>query len=118
MLPPKIDLTEHGDFSGGFDMDAMDIPIDMEFYDEENNMSTSDYEVLVWWESIFGKRRHPNIKRTLFPKLGYDIPNSPRIPWKVLSPFWSPFSKDSKIPWSSNMGEAHDDRGFNLFGRR
>lgn len=123
MLPSNIDLTEHNDFSGGvLDLtQLMDTPVDMEYYDEKTLMTNTEYEFLTWWESIFGKRRHPSIKRQLFPQVGIDIPSLPRIiPWNnTWSPYnYNPFEEDDRIPWSSNMGEFRDDRGFNLFNRR
>ena len=116
MLPSNIDLTEHNDFSGGVLDLRLDTPVDIEYYDEQTLMTSDEYEFLTWWESIFGKRRHPSIKKLLFPQNGIDVPT---IPWNnTWSPYNPPFREDDRIPWSSNMGVFRDDKGFNIFNRR
>lgn len=113
MLSPEIDLTANGDFGLGVGF-FMDTPIEIPL-DEYASMSRDEYEALLWWEGIFGKRRHQSIKRILFPKLGYDVPNLPRIPWKRR---YDNIRNLPRIPWKQRFHQSTDDRGWNLFARR
>ena len=64
MLPHNIDLTEHSDFGigGGIFMDTpIEIPID-----EYHLMTPEQYYKLMWWEGIFGRRRHYMEKSKIF----------------------------------------------------
>ena len=60
MLPSNIDLTERADFGDAFLISPADLNLDD--FDTRNEMSTDEYDLLVWWESIFGKKRHINQK--------------------------------------------------------
>lgn len=107
MLPPNIDLTEYGDFGGHATF--MDTPVDLDFHDEETLMTADEYEHIVWWESIFGRKRHPNARRALLPKPGYDNPLLPRIPWHE-------YHYEDLIPWNEQAAER--DTNYNLFNLR
>lgn len=66
MISRNIDLTEHRDFSGG---DAFIIPFDIELIDrayEDGYMSIDQYEQVVKWEGIFGRKRHTSEARKIF----------------------------------------------------
>lgn len=117
MLPPNIDLTEYGVFGGHATGAFMDTSVDLD-YDEETLMTNDEHEYLVWWESIFGRKRQPNARGTLFPKPGYDTPLLPRIPWHEY------YYEDSfNIPaievfmtWNEQAVER--DTNYNLFNLR
>ena len=118
MLPPNIDLTEYRDFDGHATGLFMDTPVDLDFLDEETLMTADEHEHIVWWESIFGRKRHPNARRTLFPKPGYDTPLLPRIPWREYyyeDSFNIPAIEDL-IPWNEQAVER--DTNYNLFNLR
>lgn len=135
MLPSNIDLTEKADFGHPSSM-SMDTPVDLELddLDSGNNMSTNEYNSLVWWEGIFGKKRHVNRKQNIFPRNGLNVSydsESPhtlycsrcgkviRIPWKNYGwrSLWKNYGLCSecnekvetetcgKIPWNRNMNK-------------
>ena len=95
MLPSNIDLTERADFGSPSSM-SMDTPVDLDLddLDSENEMSSNEYNSLIKWESIFGKRKHINRKWNIFPRLGLNgaedsnalccirCGKAIRIPWK------------------------------------
>ena len=138
MLPSNIDLTESSDFglgSGTF----VDTPVDLDDIDVRNNMSLREYNYLLWWEGIFGRRYH-NQKWKLFPKIGVDVPYGPEnphpsycvrcgktiIPWKNYYGhcFECNNKKEttvkSKIPWkhTKNFSSINNERGYNLFNSK
>ena len=65
MLSPKVDLTEHMDFNGGIFSNIRLVEISD---DEQELMSTEEYEWFTWWEGIFGRKEHKNQKREIFSK--------------------------------------------------
>ena len=93
----RIDLTAHNDF--GFstvvtplESDEFDILVN-DMYDSVN-MSVEDYEKLVKYEKVFGRKRHFTDAMTVFMKSDEEYRNSYRnhcwccgkeyrIPWKI-----------------------------------
>lgn len=66
MLPRNIDLTANSDFGigGGIFMDTpIEIPIN-----EYNLMTHEQYDKLMWWEGIFGRKRYYMDKSKIFNK--------------------------------------------------
>ena len=145
MLPSNIDLTERADFGDVFSISPADLNLDD--FDTRNEMSTDEYDLLVWWESIFGKKRHVNQKWDIFPRLTLDIAEDPnalccircgkviRIPWKNYGHRYpwgncglcfecnekGETETRGKIPWNRNMNNfssRNDERGYNLFNSK
>ena len=148
MLPSNIDLTEKADFGRPSSM-SMDTPVDLDLddLDSGNNMSTNEYNSLVWWEGIFGKKRHVNRKQNIFPRLGLNGAEDSnalccircgkviRIPWKNYGHRYpwgncglcfecnekEETETCGKIPWNRNMNKIssrNDERGYNLFNSK
>ena len=141
MLPSNIDLTERADFGSPSSM-SMDTPVDLDLddSDSENKMSSNEYNSLIRWESIFGKRKHINRKWNIFPRLGLNVSygsENPhtlycsrcgkviRIPWKnyelcsecnekIKTETWG------KIPWKHHtyVFSRNDERGYDLFNSK
>lgn len=147
MLSPKVDLTEHMDFNRG-SMNIFSNTRLVEISDDEQDlMSTEEYEWFTWWEGIFGKKRHVNQKWDIFPRLTLDVAEDPnasccvrcgkviRIPWKNYRHRY-PWGNCElcfecnekvetetwdKIPWNRNMNNfpsRSDEKGYNLFNSR
>ena len=144
MLPSNIDLTERADFGDAFLISPADLNLDD--CDTRNEMSTDEYDLLVWWEGIFGKKRHINQKWDIFPKLNLSVENPHtlccarcgkviRIPWKNYGCFspWKDYNLcfecndkvktevKSKIPWDHTMNSPssrNDEKGYNLFNSK
>lgn len=148
MLPSNIDLTEKADFGSPSSM-SMDTPVDLDLddLDSENEMSSNEYNSLIKWESIFGKRKHINRKWNIFPRLGLNgaedsnalcclrcgkvirIPwknYGHRYPWRNCGLCFECNEKEEietwgKIPWNRNMNKfssRNDERGYNLFNSK
>ena len=149
MLPSNIDLTEKADF-GRPSLIIMEIPVDLDLddFDSENKMSSNEYNSLIRWESIFGKRRHINQKWNIFPRNGLNVSygsKNPytlycsrcgkviRIPWKNYG--WRSLWKKQglcfecsekgeidfkgKIPWkNTSTSSRNDERGYDLFNSK
>ena len=142
MLPSNIDLTERADF-GRHSLIIMEIPDDL---DSGNNMTTDEYDSLIRWESIFGKRRHINRKWNIFPRIGLNVSygsenpytlycarcgKAIRIPWKNYESHcpWKNYrlcsecnekvetDVEGKIPWKHTFSR-NDERGYNLFNSK
>ena len=102
MLPSNIDLTERADFGDVSLISPTDLNLDD--IDTRNEMSTDEYDLLVWWEGIFGKKRHVNQKWDIFTRINLDVAEDPnalccircgkaiRIPWK---------NYESHCPWKN-----------------
>lgn len=144
MLPSNIDLTERADFGDVSLISPADLNLDD--FDTRNEMSTDEYDLLVWWESIFGKKRHINQKWDIFPRLTLDVAENPytlycarcgkaiRIPWKNYGSHlpWKNYGLCSecnekiktetwdKIPWSHTMNNSsrNDEIVYNLFNSK
>ena len=142
MLPSNIDLTERADFSRPsltFDLN------DLDDIDTRNEMSTDEYDLLVWWEGVFGRKRHINQKWDIFPRLSLSVENPHtlycarcgkviRIPWKNYGHHY-PWENCGlcfecnekmetealgKIPWSHTMNNSsrNDEIVYNLFNSK
>ena len=147
MLPSNIDLTERADFGSPSSM-SMDTPVDLDLddFDTRNKMSSNEYNSLIKWESIFGRKRHINQKWNIFPRLSLSVENPHtlccarcgkviRIPWKNYGHRY-PWGNCGlcfecnekeetetwgKIPWNRNMNKfssRNDERGYNLFNSK
>ena len=145
MLPSNIDLTERADFGSPSSM-SMDTPVDLDLddSDSENKMSSNEYNSLIRWESIFGKKRHINQKWDIFPRLSLSVENPHtlccercgkviRIPWKNYGYHypWKNYGLCSecnekiktetwgKIPWKHNSTSSrNDEKGYDLFNSK
>ena len=140
MLPSNIDLTEKADF-GQPSLIIIDVPVglDLDDFDSENKMSSNEYNSLIRWESIFGRKRHINQKWNIFPRLGLNVSygsENPhtlycarcgkviRIPWKnygLCSECNEKREIDFKgrIPWKhASTSSRNDERGYNLFNSK
>ena len=141
MLPSNIDLTEKADFGSPSSM-SMDTPVDLDLddFDSEYKMSSNEYNSLIRWESIFGKRKHINQKWSIFPRNGSNVSygsenpytlycarcgKAIRIPWKnyglcsecnekIKTETWG------KIPWNHHtyVFSRNDERGYDLFNSK
>ena len=142
MLPSNIDLTERADFGDVFSISPADLNLDD--FDTRNEMSTDEYDLLVWWESIFGKKRHINQKWDIFTRISLN-PENPhtlycsrcgkviRIPWKNYGSHrpWKNYELCSecnekiktetwgRIPWKhTSTSSRNDERGYDLFNSK
>ena len=149
MLPSNIDLTEKADF-GQPSLIIMDVPVglDLDDFDSENEMSSNEYNSLIRWESIFGKRKHINQKWNIFPRNGLNVSygsenpytlycarcgKAIRIPWKNYG--WRSLWKKQglcsecsekeeiyfkgRIPWKhTSTSSRNDERGYDLFNSK
>ena len=141
MLPSNIDLTERADFGDVSLISPADLNLDD--FDTRNEMSTDEYDLLVWWEGIFGKKRHVNQKWDIFPRINLKVAENPhnvycercgkpiRIPWKNYGHRYCGLCFEcnekvetetcGKIPWNRNMNNfssRNDERGYNLFNSK
>ena len=145
MLPSNIDLTERADFGDVYSISPADLNLDD--FDTINEMSTDEYDLLVWWESIFGRKRHINQKWNIFPRINLKVAEDPhtlycercgkpiRIPWKNYGHQfpWENYGLCfecnekietetwGKIPWNrtmNNFSSRNDERGYNLFNSK
>lgn len=149
MLPSNIDLTEKADF-GRPSFLIMKIPVDLDLddFDSGNKMSSNEYNSLIRWESIFGKRKHINQKWNIFPRLNLNVSygsENPytlycarcgkviRIPWKNYGSHrpWKNYGLCSecnekveidfkgRIPWKhTSTSSRNDERGYDLFNSK
>ena len=136
MLPSNIDLTERADFGRPSSM-SMDTPVDLDLDDSDsgNKMSSNEYNSLIRWESIFGRKRHINQKWNIFPRLSLSVENPHtlccarcgkviRIPWKnyeLCSECNEKREIDFKgrIPWKrTSTSSRNDERGYDLFNSK
>ena len=99
MLPSNIDLTEKSDF-GQPSLIIMDVPVglDLDDFDSENKMSSNEYNSLIRWESIFGKRKHINQKWSIFPRNGLNVSYGSENPYTL---YCSRCGKVIRIPWKN-----------------
>ena len=148
MLPSNIDLTEKADFGRPFLIMEIPVDLDLDDFDSENKMSYNEYNSLIRWESIFGKRKHINQKWSIFPRNGLNVSygsENPhtlycsrcgkviRIPWKNYESHrpWKNYRLCSecnekietetwgKIPWKhTSTSSRNDERGYDLFNSK
>ena len=146
MLPSNIDLTEKSDF-GQPSLIIMDVPVvlDLDDFDSGNKMSSNEYNSLIRWESIFGKKRHINQKWDIFTRInlnGAEDSNALccircgkviRIPWKNYGHHYPwrncglcfecnkkmETEARGKIPWKHNSTSSrNDEKGYDLFNSK
>lgn len=133
MLPRNIDLTENRDFSGG-NFAFFDVPIEIPM-DEFHLMTPEEYDHLMWWEGIFGKKRHYTQKSEVFDaeKRYYNHWNHHclrcgaelRIPWKIYGGLCKKCDEivtyeegGTRTPWKQvNEGWRRDPK-YDLFNSR
>ena len=130
MLSPKVDLTEHMDFGGGGIIRLVEISDD-----EQDLMSTEEYEWFTWWEGIFGRKKHRNQKHEIFSKnINEDMERCPRcgkpfrIPWENIDGVCKVcrkcsdeiFDPSHSLPWKRNNNPSVSERSIvhNLFNSR
>ena len=146
MLPSNIDLTEKADFGRPFLIMEIPVDLDLDDFDSEYEMSSNEYNSLIRWESIFGKRKHINQKWSIFPRNGLNYGSENpytlycsrcgkviRIPWKNYG--WRSLWKKQrlcfecnekietetwgKIPWKhTSTSSRNDERGYDLFNSK
>ena len=135
MLSPKVDLTEHMDFNGG----SMNIFSNIQLVeisdDEQELMSTEEYEWFTWWEGIFGRKEHKNQKREIFSKnINEVMVRCPRrgkpfrIPWENIDGVCRVcrkyndeiFDPSHNLPWKRNNNPSVSERSivYSLFNSR
>lgn len=124
MLPREIDLTERRDFMGRGSV-ITEIPRN-EFLERVNNfgnMTSEEYDALIWWEGIFGKREHRSAYWRVFgeteeqydekwrnrcPRCGKKLP----FPWMRSMDLCHECSEDlyaeigGRIPWKTQYKEV------------
>ena len=129
MLSPKVDLTEHMDFSGGIFSNIRLVEISD---DEQDLMSTEEYEWFTWWEGIFGRKGHKNQKREIFSKNINEVTvrcprcGKPfRIPWVKIGGVCKKcsdeiFDPSHNLPWKRNNNPSVSERSivYNLFNSK
>lgn len=130
MLSPKVDLTEHMDFNGGGIIRLVEISDD-----EQDLMSTEEYEWFTWWEGIFGRKGHKNQKREIFSKnINEFMERCPRcgkpfrIPWENIDSVCricrkcndEIFDPSHNLPWKRNNNPSMSERSivYNLFNSK
>ena len=130
MLSPKVDLTEHMDFNGGGIIRLVEISDD-----EQDLMSTEEYEWFTWWEGIFGRKKHRNQKHEIFSKnINEVMERCPRcgkpfrIPWENIDSVCRVckkcndeiFDPSHNLPWKRNNSPSVSERSIvhNLFNSR
>lgn len=66
-LPRKIDLTANGDFGGNRFNHTLAFPIEIERELVTKEMTNEEYDELIKWGKIFGRRKwHKNQKNKIF----------------------------------------------------
>jgi len=132
MLSPRVDLTEHMDFSGGT-INVMDTIIEIPL-DEYQPMTCDEYERFKWWESIFGRRGHRNQKYEIFNLKGtlneckshcYRCGKPFRIPWDNIGGVCRKCDNEMcdsehNIPWKNYHAQSSRTRdiAYNLFNSK
>ena len=146
MLPSNIKKKKKADFGDVSVTSYVDLNVDD--FDTRNNMSTDEYDSHIWWESIFGRKRHINQKWNIFPRNGLNVSygsENPhtlycsrcgkviRIPWKNYG--WCSLWKKQglcfecsekgeidfkgRIPWKhTSTSSRNDERGYDLFNSK
>ena len=140
ILSPKVDLTADRAFSTLNMSLVEDTVIDMSL-DEYQSMTSDQYDKLMWFESIFGKRRHYNKKKELFGIGEYDehflarkghcarCGSIIREPWNYYNGLCKDCAtklddgKDNRTPWLEQDLKikekiAYENSLFNLFNSK
>ena len=99
MLPRNIDLTEHNDFHSHNNTEMT--LANVRRLRNLNIISLDGWDVIQWWESIFGKKSNDNQKECIFsPIKKWER----RIPWEAI---------DYSL-YNNNMLYDYDDK-YKLF---
>ena len=132
MFTPRVDLTLNMDFSGGRMNNIRLVEISD---DEQELMSTEEYEWFIWWEGIFGRKKHRNQKREIFSKdINELMTRCPRcgkpfrIPWENIDNICGVcrkcndeiFDPSHNLPWKRNNNPSVSERSivYNLFNSK
>ena len=135
MLSPNVDLTEHMDFNGGSMNIFSNIRLVEISDDEQDLMSTEEYEWFTWWKDIFGRKGHKNQKREIFSKnINEVMVRCPRcgkpfrIPWENIDNICGvcrkcndeTFDPSHNLPWKRNNNPSVSERSivYSLFNSR
>lgn len=133
MLSPKVDLTEHMDFNGGSMNIFSNIRLVEISDDEQELMSTEEYEWLTWWEGIFGRKEHRNQNHEILFKGAlnelkahcYRCGKPFRIPWDNIGGVCRKcndeiFDPSHNLPWKRNNNPSVSERSivYNLFNSK
>lgn len=102
--------------------------------DEYELMTTEEYELLTWWEGIFGRKEHRNQKRKIFHPKGtlneirphcYRCDKPFRIPWDDIGGVCRKCDDEicdsaHTLPWKRNNDPSGSERSivYNLFNSR
>ena len=81
MLPRNIDLTEHNDFHSHNITEMMTLANVLRLRNEDL-ITPDEWNVLQWWESIFGKKSNDNQKDCIFSQIQEC---ERRIPWEPIN---------------------------------
>lgn len=115
-MTTKTDLTENRDFSGGNGRPRF-IPLDSSIRIDElldsDAMSTEEYEKILAYEKVFGRRRHFTSAIDVFSKSDYE--------WRMeMSGYCQRCGKLFRIPWKKRYGLCPecDDAIFYTLGKR
>lgn len=118
------------DFNGGGIIRLVEISDD-----EQDLMSTEEYEWFTWWEGIFGRKGHKNQKHEIFSKnINEVMERCPRcgkpfrIPWENIDSVCRVcrkcndeiFDPSHSLPWKRNNNPSVSERSIvhNLFNSR
>ena len=127
-LPRNIDLTANRDFGNNIFNHTLIFPIDV----ERELMTKEEYDELIKWENIFGRKWHKNQKNKIFDSeinfnkywenTCYRCGRPIRIPWNNIRGICkncnNHLEKPSydRIPWKKK--ENNVNMGRNLFELR
>ena len=117
------------DFNGGIFSNIRFVEISD---DEQDLMSTEEYEWFTWWEGIFGRKEHENQKREIFSKdINELMTRCPRcgklfrIPWENIDGVCRKcndeiFDPSHNLPWKRNNNPSVSERSivYSLFNSR
>lgn len=120
------------DFNGGIFSNIRLVEISD---DEQDLMSTEEYEWFTWWEGIFGRKEHRNQKHEIFSKdINEPMTRCPRcgkpfrIPWENIVSVCRVckkcndeiFDPSHNLPWKRNNNPSVSERSIvhNLFNSR
>ena len=114
MIPLNIDLTANSDFSRRafffheteFWMRS-DVPLSI--IDEGDLMTTDEYDIVSWWQGIFGRKGHPNRKYKIFSGKASKVVdidrNSRTFPWNT-----DINNEENILPWKRGLLTTNTNR--------
>ena len=129
-LPRKIDLTANRDFGNNIFNHTLVFPIEI----ERELMTNEEYDELVKWENIFGRKWHKNQKNKIFdPEVKfnrywentcYRCGKTIREPWSNIGGICKNCNdhlektSSNKIPWKKETFENNVNMRRDLFELR